>query len=600
MYPSERNLSSPTTLALPRLRSCPTTIAVTLLLLIHAGLLAYSALIHSPTFNEIGHLPAGISHWQFNRFELYRVNPPLVRMIAAVPVLAMNPNTDWSSYGTHSTQQSQLNVAIDFVKANGQRSFLLYSVGRIACIPFSCLGMAICFIWANDLYGRKSGLLAGGLWCFSPFITGHGSLIMPDVPAASFGVLSCYLFWCWNRRPSWSCAFPCGIAVGLALLSKTTLLILLPLFIVIWALTINRHIVRPRYSLRMQLAMLAAMLAMPFAVVNAGYMFQGTFKPLGTYHFSSRMLAGDRVKQIDLSATKNRFAGTVLGSIPVPLPADFVLGIDQQKSDFDMGYPCYLRGQWHHGGWWYFYLYGLAIKTPIGTLILLLLPFIFGRLSVHSQTSFNDAIHLLLPPFTIMLLVSSQTSLTVHLRYILPAIPFVFIWASRVARYFGTRSRFVSAVVAANIAWSMFSSLWSYPHSISYFNEFIGGPKNGHYHLLDSNSAWGQDILLLKRWVDQHPDVRPLHIAAFGWIDPATAGIEYILPPVGHTLEEALPTDPNLRIPSVLKSGPQPGWYVIDVNHLHGCPYWTSDGNGGWISPSLVGGGYQYFSRFDP
>ncbi len=61
------------------------------LLAIHAGLLAYGAAVHSPSIDEVGHLAAGLSHWQLGRFDLYHVNPPLVRMVAAVPVLFAQP-----------------------------------------------------------------------------------------------------------------------------------------------------------------------------------------------------------------------------------------------------------------------------------------------------------------------------------------------------------------------------------------------------------------------------------------------------------------------------------------------------------------------------
>jgi hypothetical protein len=63
-------------------------LAVITLLGTQAGLLAYSATRHSPTHLEPAFLAAGISHWQFGRFELYRVNPPLVRMFTALPLLA--------------------------------------------------------------------------------------------------------------------------------------------------------------------------------------------------------------------------------------------------------------------------------------------------------------------------------------------------------------------------------------------------------------------------------------------------------------------------------------------------------------------------------
>ena len=71
---------------------------VVTLLTIHAGLLAYAATTHSPTLNEPGHLVAGLSNWKFGRFELYRVNPPLTRTVAALPVIAAGYEEDWGGF----------------------------------------------------------------------------------------------------------------------------------------------------------------------------------------------------------------------------------------------------------------------------------------------------------------------------------------------------------------------------------------------------------------------------------------------------------------------------------------------------------------------
>jgi hypothetical protein len=64
------------------------------LLLVHAGLLGYGVAVHSPTLDEVGHMAAGLSHWQLGRFDLYHVNPPLVRMVAVVLVLFAAPKYD--------------------------------------------------------------------------------------------------------------------------------------------------------------------------------------------------------------------------------------------------------------------------------------------------------------------------------------------------------------------------------------------------------------------------------------------------------------------------------------------------------------------------
>src|SRR5438445_6803253 len=58
---------------------------VAAILAIQAALLGYSAYVTSPTINEPGHLIAGISYWEFGRFDIYNVNPPLIRLIAAAP-----------------------------------------------------------------------------------------------------------------------------------------------------------------------------------------------------------------------------------------------------------------------------------------------------------------------------------------------------------------------------------------------------------------------------------------------------------------------------------------------------------------------------------
>ncbi len=49
-----------------------------------------------------------------------------------------------------------------------------------------------------------------------------------------------------------------------------------------------------------------------------------------------------------------------------------------------------------------------------------------------------------------------------------------------------------------SLCWLAASSLWIYPHSLSYFNESIGGPLNGPEHLLGSNVDWGQDAAYVK------------------------------------------------------------------------------------------------------
>ncbi len=273
------------------------------MLIIHAGLLAWSAYHHSPVFTEVGHLPAGISHWTFGRFDLYRVNPPLVRMVAALPVMAANPKVDWSHLSSDPLAREERRVGIDFVNANGARSFWLYTIGRWACIPFSLLGAWICYCWARELYGVPSGLTAMALWCFCPNILGNGALIMPDVPAAALGAAATYTFWRWLKQPNWLDMTIVGIVLGLAELTKTTLLILYPLFLVLWIVYRWRSSVG---SWVRELGGLTASFLISIYVINTGYFFEGSLKRLGDYQFESGALTGQSSKKGLLPG--NRFA----------------------------------------------------------------------------------------------------------------------------------------------------------------------------------------------------------------------------------------------------------------------------------------------------
>jgi hypothetical protein len=167
------------------------------LLIVHAALIARIGYVNSPAMDEVGHLPAGLSHWVSGRFDLYRVNPPLVRSLAALPVLCAHPTKDWSHYFQGPYARAEFSVGADFLEANGARSFWLFTLGRWGCIPLSSLGGWICYRWAGELYGPYSGLLALTLWCFDPNILANAAQITPDAGAAALGCLAGYAFWHW-------------------------------------------------------------------------------------------------------------------------------------------------------------------------------------------------------------------------------------------------------------------------------------------------------------------------------------------------------------------------------------------------------------------
>jgi hypothetical protein len=428
------------------------------------------------------------------------------------------------------------------------------------------------------MYGETARHFALGLWCVEPNVLAHASLMTPDVGATALGVAASYAFWRWLRRPQWSAAVMAGLMLGLAELAKTTWIVLFALWPALWVVwawsSPTGESWRRRGRQAWQLALIAALGAY---LINVGYAFEGSFSKFGDYQFVSATLGGNANPNGEVPCMGNRCQATWIAGLRVPLPKNYVIGIDRQKLDFERRLWSTLRGEWRRGGWWYYYLYALAVKVPVSILALV---FFAGFLTVSRGeycAGWRDEVCLLAPAVVILTFVSSQTGFNHHLRYVLPAFPYMFIWASKVGRAVDLRHWRTGALGAGLLGWAAISSLSVYPQSLSYFNELAGGPKNGHAHLGSSNTDWGQDLLYLKRWLDEHAEARPLHLA---WevcvVDPRLAGIDSTIPPPG-------PDSLVWRRVSPRELGPQPGWHAVSVNLLRGR---TKE--------------YAYFLRFEP
>jgi hypothetical protein len=389
--------------------------------------------------------------------------------VAALPVIAAGYKQNWNRFFEVPGARPTFAMGEDFMEANGVRALWLFTIARWACLPFSVIGGLFCFLWARELWSHNgAGLIALTLWCFEPNILAHGELITPDCAAASLGLGAGYLFWRWLRRPTWARALAAGLLLGLAELAKMTWIVLFALWPLLWLFWMWRDCREARAELAgaailqdhsasvppptrapaiRSTGQLFTILLMSVYFLNLGYGFDGTGKPLKSFTFVSRTLTGSNLP----GARGNRFAGSWLGGLPVPVPEQYLLGMDIQRLDFeDYPQPSYLRGEWRAGGWWYYYLYGLAVKTPHGTQLLLLLAWLtlifngwqhgdrvsvpIGRHSVRNCTT-RDVVVLLLPAMTVLLLVSSQLEFNQHFRYVLPTLGFAFVFGGATIRW---------------------------------------------------------------------------------------------------------------------------------------------------------------------
>ncbi len=129
------------------------------LLLVQAVLAVSSLVRENPTIDEVVHLPAGITYWQRGTFRLYHHNPPLVKLIAALPVMAGGVVTA-PLYQSKFWRQEPPNKAViaqEFTGINASDYFELFTRARLVMPFFAIVGGLVVFAWSRRCTGARRG-----------------------------------------------------------------------------------------------------------------------------------------------------------------------------------------------------------------------------------------------------------------------------------------------------------------------------------------------------------------------------------------------------------------------------------------------------------
>ena len=197
------------------------------------------------------------------------------------------------------------------------------------------------------------------------------------------------------------------------------------------------------------------------------------------------------------------------------------------------GNTTYFLGDVTNKGWTSYFPIVYAIKEPLAFHILTIFALLFlaaGAKKEIWQKLFKSLSNFIKNNFTeIAMLIflaiywgaSITSNLNIGIRHILPTIPFVYILVSgqikRLFNHIHNKKVFAicGLVLGVLLAWYAFSSLSIFPYYLTYFNELVGGAKNGYIYVTDSNLDWGQDLKRLAKWVDEQ-NIEKIKVDYFG------------------------------------------------------------------------------------
>jgi 4-amino-4-deoxy-L-arabinose transferase-like glycosyltransferase len=204
-----------------------TACGVACLLLVLFLQLALSVRQESIGWDEGDHLFSGYMSWKHGDFGLNPEHPPLVKLVAAIPLLSMQLRVP-----ELQNRQFKLEAFLDgknFAAWNYGKGILFRA--RMAVSVFALLLALLIFWAAREMFGVAAGFIALILFVFDPNSLAHGALVTTDVGVSCFLFGSIYCFYRYVKAPSFKRLLIAGCVTGLAFSSKHTGILLLPMLL---------------------------------------------------------------------------------------------------------------------------------------------------------------------------------------------------------------------------------------------------------------------------------------------------------------------------------------------------------------------------------
>lgn len=421
----------------------------------------------------------------------YRANaevPPLVKMLAATPLLALHPTLP-APTGTPQTENAFL-AGRAFVVNNGVDHVLFPA--RMACMLLSLLMAFLVYTAGRHLFGTLAGVCALILIVFDPTLLAHGTLVSTDVGSACFLLATIYAFYRYASAPSLRLLLLTGLLAGCALAAKFTGILVVPILVLITLVEGVRER-RAATTIRLLGAALAA-LACAWLVLWTFYGFRFApaagglqLSPAPAAYFASMPHPADGVKLAWIARYHL-------------LPQAYLWGLANTKH-IEWEYTSYFFGRVYRHGPWQYFPAAFLIKSTLPLLLLLLLTPV---LWLRAGRSHGRKLVFLLVPLAVDFTIVTTSHFDIGVRHLMPVYPFLYILAGAVCAVLLRRGPGWAALAVGLLLWQGITSIRVAPDYMAYGNEAWGGPLQVRRYLSDANVDWGQQLKTVQQYLAQH------------------------------------------------------------------------------------------------
>jgi len=520
--------------------------------LISAGLLLVMALNlltvvarKSITIDETLIIPAGYYYLTSEAFHIAHEQPPLPSMLAALPLLFLSLQApSLNDLDNQPSSQQTVTAGARFWIVNRDHFRAIFFWSRVPMIIVTILLGALVFLFTRRLFNARAAVLAVTLFSLEPTILAHGRVIK-DIHVAFAYLLFFFALYVYGSAPTLRRAIVLGLACGLALSVKYSMVILFPILLISGCVFMLRRLPRLQRRWIVFQIMTAALVAL--LTLNA------------VYFFRHQPLSVPDIKSVAQNAPA--YSNAMLALLPplsVFAPPYFVLGAYDTFIHNNLGHPAFLLGEYSEHGWWYYFPVAFALKTTIPFLLLTIVSLAWA---VGSAIRREVKFLILLAPVVIYAVPAMVAGINIGVRHFLPVFPFVFILAGALLDRLlsARRARALAlALVTIVVAVCALEAARAYPDYISYMNQ-LASVRPAWTYLSDSNIEWGDDAGTLAVYLKAKGETRVRAAFLGGSVVLPLYGVEYVdlLSPPEVNLED---TRYVALGASYLNGSTVPGW----------------------------------------
>ena len=509
-----------------------TTLGLGLILLASFLVMFTASLQESAIMDELAHIPAGYGYVKFLDYRLNPEHPPLVKMIAALPLVFIHLNFPTDKAAWKNDINGQWAVGTQFLYESGNNADQIIQWARVGPMILTLILISFVYFWSRELLGPKWAFLPTALTAFSPTILAHGHYVTTDIGAALGVIIAIYFFVKFLRQQNHRNLIFAGLAFGFAQLLKFSAVILIPYFLILaaifWGISNHRNL---RGGFGKLTASAWRIFRSVILVFLIGLIFIYPFYFITTLNYPIEKQVHDTDFILSSFAAGPPAPGEIctpmrcvaeldiwMADKPLLRPiAQYMLGILMVVQRSAGGNTAYFLGEVSASGSPLYFPAVYLMKESLPVLIFMALTLLYalyrvGRAIKKRQLNFTDYSLTRLPELSMLLFIiiygvySITSPLNIGVRHLLPIMPLAYVLTAAGLKSFAHagNQKLKLGLMSMLVLWFLVSVGRAYPHYLSYFNEAIG-TNNGWRYVTDSNYDWGQDLKRLKEFIDNPP-----------------------------------------------------------------------------------------------